>query len=42
MNIFEKKTKKDYNNEVLKVFDKLTITGKYTIIGSANLKKNRI
>ena len=39
MNIFEKKTKNDYNKEVLKVFDKLTINGKYTVIGSANLKK---
>ena len=39
MNIFEKKTKKDYNKDVLKVFDKLTIMGKYTVIGSANLKK---
>ena len=39
MNIFEKKTKKDYNKDVLKVFDKLTINGKYTVIGSGNLKK---
>ena len=34
MNIFEKKTKTDYNKDVLKVFDKLTINGKYTVIGS--------
>jgi hypothetical protein len=39
MNIFEKKTKTDYNKDVLKVFDKLTINGKYTVIGSGNLKK---
>jgi hypothetical protein len=39
MSIFEKKTKKDYSTDVLKVFDKLTINGNYTVIGSANLKK---
>ena len=35
----EKKTINDYSDDVKHVFDKLTINGHYTVIGSASLKK---
>jgi hypothetical protein len=39
MEYLEKKTINDYNKDVRKVFNMLTITGNYRVIGSASLKK---
>jgi hypothetical protein len=39
MDYLEKKTNKDYLKEVKQVFNKLTITGNYRVIGSASFKK---
>ena len=39
MEYLEKKTINDYNKDVKQVFNMLTITGNYRVIGSASLKK---
>jgi hypothetical protein len=38
MNYFAKRKPNDFNNKIKKVFNFLTLTGKYKIIGSASLK----
>ena len=38
MNYFERKTINDYNTDIKNVFNKLTISGKYKVIGSNSLK----